>query len=95
MTGEITAPRAPPAAREQGAATVPTPELSATGDPMVLRAGRCRGRCGGPRRRGAALQMAVYGVMVVANASVRLLVLPLLVWMKTDLKAVPLFARPM
>jgi hypothetical protein len=32
--------------------------------------------------------------MVVANASVRLLVAPLLVCMKTDLNAVPLFARP-
>src|SRR4029453_11627829 len=42
---------------------------------------------GGPRRRGAAPRASVYGVMVAANASVRLLVLPLLVWMKTDLKA--------
>jgi len=36
-----------------------------------------------------------YGVTVLANTSVRLLVLPLLVWMKTDLNAVRLFARPM
>ena len=46
------------------------------------------------RAAGAALRAFIYGVIVVANASVRLFVLPLLVCTKTDLKAVPLFASP-
>jgi hypothetical protein len=45
------------------------------------------------RAAGAALRACVYGVMVVANTSVRLLVLPL-VCTKTDLNAVPLLASP-
>jgi len=48
------------------------------------------------RAAGAALHAPIYGfygVIVVANASVRLLVSPL-VCMKTDLNAVPSFASP-
>ncbi len=37
---------------------------------------------------------SAYGVMVVAKASVRLLVLPLFVCTKNDLNAVPLSASP-
>jgi hypothetical protein len=40
------------------------------------------------------LRAFIYGVIVVANASVRLFVSPLLVCMKNDLNAVPSFASP-
>ena len=46
------------------------------------------------RAAGAALRASSYGVIVVANASVRLLVLPLLVCTKNDLNAVPSFVSP-
>jgi len=46
------------------------------------------------RAGGAALHASSYGVIVVANASVRLLVLPLFVCTKNDLNAVPLFVSP-
>jgi hypothetical protein len=46
------------------------------------------------RAVGAALRASSYGVIVVANASVRLLVLPLLVCTKNDLNAVPSFVSP-
>jgi hypothetical protein len=46
------------------------------------------------RAGGAALYAFVYGVIVVANASVRLLVSPLLVCTKNDLNAAPSFASP-
>jgi hypothetical protein len=46
------------------------------------------------RATGAALRAFIYGVIVVANASVRLFVSPLLVCMKNDLNAVPSFASP-
>jgi hypothetical protein len=44
------------------------------------------------RAAGAALHASTYGVIVVANTSVRLLVLPLSAWTKTDLNLVPLLA---
>ncbi len=46
------------------------------------------------RAAGAALRAFIYGVIVVANASVRLLVSPLWVCTKNDLNAVPSFASP-
>jgi hypothetical protein len=49
---------------------------------------------GGNRTTAAPLRAFIYGVIVVANASVRLFVSPLLVCMKNDLNAVPLFASP-
>ena len=60
-----------------------------TGARRGLRLVAVEGRAGG-----AALHVPGYGVIVVANTSVRLLVLPLLVCTKTDLNAVPLFAGP-
>ena len=60
-----------------------------TGARRGLRLAAVEGRAGG-----AALHVSGYGVIVVANTPVRLLVLALLACTKTDLNAVPLFASP-
>jgi hypothetical protein len=95
MTGPVGSPRADDGG-DYGAAGSPSRAGTGRGHgPPPLNCQRratrwccAPGWCRGPPR-------GCYGVMVVANASVRLLVLPLLVWMKTDLNAVRLFARPM